>query len=102
MDKKENLSWESDIGGDKKYDFTRLNSICFVIEYVDTDIDTLLRNKIIVTENVILKIIYSSLCSLSFLHEANVLHRDIKSANILIFSDCNTKICDFGLSRTLP
>ena len=96
------MSWESDISEDKRYDFTRLNSICFVIEYVDTDIDTLLRNKIIVTENVVLKIIYSSLCSLSFLHEANVLHRDIKSANLLIFSDCNTKICDFGLSRTLP
>ena len=62
----------------------------------------LLRNNIIFTENIVLKIIYSSLCSLSFLHEANVLHRDIKSANILVYSDGNTKICDFGLSRTLP
>jgi serine/threonine protein kinase len=30
------------------------------------------------------------------------MHRDLKSANILIQSDCNAKICDFGLSRSMP
>ena len=30
------------------------------------------------------------------------MHRDIKPSNILLTSDCNVKICDFGLSRTLP
>lgn len=29
------------------------------------------------------------------------MHRDIKPANILIDSNCQIKICDFGLSRTL-
>ena len=36
------------------------------------------------------------------MHEANVIHRDLKPANLLINSDCSVKICDFGLSRTLP
>ena len=36
------------------------------------------------------------------MHSANVLHRDLKPANILLDEDCNIKICDFGLSRTLP
>jgi serine/threonine protein kinase len=36
------------------------------------------------------------------LSSANVIHRDIKPENILVDHFCNIKICDFGLSRTLP
>jgi len=50
----------------------------------------------------LLKIVYNLLCSLTFLHEANIMHRDIKSSNILINGVCQIKICDFGLSRTIP
>ena len=46
--------------------------------------------------------VYNSLCAISFLHEANVMHRDIKCANLLISADCNVKICDLGLARTIP
>jgi len=46
--------------------------------------------------------VYNLLCAISFLHETNVLHRDLKSTNILISKDCNAVICDFGLARTLP
>jgi len=53
------------------------------------------------TEDHMLKIVYHTLCALAFLHEANVIHRDIKPGNILISSNCNALICDFGLSRTL-
>jgi serine/threonine protein kinase len=39
---------------------------------------------------------------MAFLHLSNIIHRDVKPANILISSDCNVKLCDFGLSRSLP
>ena len=46
-------------------------------------------------------ILYNILCSVNFLHSANVIHRDIKPANILINSECEVKICDFGMARTI-
>lgn len=30
------------------------------------------------------------------------MHRDIKPENILVNRDCQVKICDFGLARTVP
>lgn len=79
-----------------------LSQICLVMEYIDTDLDQLLKHKIDFSEHHLLKIVYNSLCALSFIHFANILHRDVKPANILLSSDCSVKVCDFGLSRSLP
>lgn len=87
---------------DNYADLSHLKSICIVMEFVDTDLNEILKHKIDFSEQHLLKILYTALCSLCFIHEANVIHRDLKSANILIHSDCNAKVCDFGLSRSLP
>ena len=54
------------------------------------------------TDEHIKVVLYNLLCSINFLHSANLVHRDLKPANILIDGDCNILICDYGLSRTLP
>ena len=36
---------------------------------------------------------------LKYLHTANVVHRDMKPRNLLVNSNCDLKICDFGLAR---
>lgn len=79
-----------------------INQICIVMEFMESDVNELLKFKINFSEQHLIKIIYSSLCSIAFIHEANIVHRDLKSANILISADCNAKICDFGLSRSIP
>ena len=72
------------------------------MEYLDSDIDLVLRHNLQITEKIIKRILYNLLASLSYLHILNVVHRDIKPANILIDPHCNIKICDFGLARTMP
>nr|KAJ0207463.1 hypothetical protein LSAT_V11C500247970 [Lactuca sativa] len=54
-----------------------------------------------------LKICLGAACGLEYLHDhkdtqQRVLHRDIKSANILLDENWNAKIADFGLSKYGP
>jgi serine/threonine protein kinase len=43
--------------------------------------------------------VYQLLRGMKYIHSANVLHRDLKPSNLLLNSNCDLKICDFGLSR---
>jgi serine/threonine protein kinase len=45
--------------------------------------------------------LYQILRGLKYIHSANVLHRDLKPGNILINANCDLKICDFGMARTM-
>ena len=70
----------------KRADIVNLDlmNICLVIEFIDTDLDSLLKHKIDFNENHLTKLLYNTLCSLAFIHMCNVMHRDLKPANILI------------------
>ncbi len=46
-------------------------------------------------------IIYQLLRALKYIHSAGLIHRDIKPSNLLIDTDCNIKLCDFGLCRSI-
>jgi mitogen-activated protein kinase 15 len=38
--------------------------------------------------------------ALLYLHSGQLLHRDIKPSNILLNTECQAKLCDFGLVRS--
>ena len=75
-----------------------------VMEYLESDLKKLMTQspRVELSENHVIQILYNILCCMKFLHSANILHRDLKPGNILIDSDCRVKVCDFGLSRSLP
>ena len=71
-----------------------------VFEYQESDLFSAIRDNVL---NPIHKkyIVYQIAKSLEYLHSAGIVHRDLKPSNILLNESCITKICDFGLSRTL-
>lgn len=85
-------------------DTTAFEYMFIVMEYMQTDMKKIFCSdpKVALDEIHIIQIIYNLLCSLNFMHTANIVHRDIKPGNLLLDADCKVKICDFGLARSLP
>jgi mitogen-activated protein kinase 15 len=71
-----------------------------IFEYMEADLYNVIRAGIL--QEVHKKfIIYQLLKAIKFLHSGDIIHRDLKPSNVFINSDCQIKIGDFGLARTL-
>lgn len=77
-------------------------SLNFIMEYVKTSLDNLLQYEPTLPWPFRLKIAIDTTRGLKFLHtrpKEVVLHRDLKSMNILVDAKYHAKICDFGQAK---
>ena len=79
----------------------RCGNLYLVFEYVARDLSGLLDSRYAFTVGQVKHIMRQLFVGLEHLHALGVIHRDIKTANILLTHDCVVKIADFGLARTV-
>lgn len=70
-----------------------------ITELMETDLHQVIYSMQPMSDDHVKYFLYQMLCALYHIHSAGVLHRDIKPSNILLNSNCDLKICDFGLAR---
>ena len=75
------------------------DSVYIVNTLLDMDLKTAMRSGKIDTPYKQKKVAYQMLLGLEHMHSLGLMHRDVKSRNLLVDKDLNLQICDLGESR---
>jgi serine/threonine protein kinase len=75
------------------------DDIYIVTNLMESDLERIIRSKQALTDQHFQYFLYQILRALKYIHSGNVLHRDLKPSNLLVNSNCDLAVCDFGLAR---
>mgnify|MGYP005846099757 CR=1 FL=1 len=75
------------------------HDVYMVTDLMETDLHRIIYSKQKLSMDHVQYFVYQVLRGLKYIHSCNVLHRDLKPSNLLVNSNCDLKICDFGLAR---
>jgi len=75
------------------------HDVYMVTDLMETDLHRIIYSKQKLSIDHAQYFIYQVLRGLKYIHSADVIHRDLKPSNLLVNSNCDLKICDFGLAR---
>jgi len=76
-----------------------VKDVYIVTPLYEADLHKIIYSRQRLTDEHVAYFMYQLLRGLKYIHSANILHRDIKPSNILVNSNCDIAICDFGLAR---
>ena len=75
------------------------DEIYVITELMETDLSSIIKSPQPLSDEHCQFFLYQILRGMKYMHSACILHRDLKPRNLLVNSDCDLKICDFGLAR---
>ena len=75
------------------------HDVYIVADLMETDLHRIIYSKQKLSIDHVQYFVYQVLRGLKYIHSADVIHRDLKPSNLLVNSNCDLKICDFGLAR---
>merc|ERR1719378_142906 len=73
--------------------------IYVISELMETDLASILKSTQPLSDDHVQFFLYQVLRGMKYIHSAGVIPRDLKPRNLLVNSNCDLKICDFGLAR---
>ncbi|GAA5843596.1 hypothetical protein JCM11251_007126 [Rhodosporidiobolus azoricus] len=84
----------------KPSSFDSFKEVYLIQELMETDLYRVIRTQNLSDDHV-QYFVYQTLRALKALHSAEVIHRDLKPSNLLLNANCDLKVCDFGLARSV-
>lgn len=79
--------------------FDEGEDIYIVSDLMETDLQRIISSKQDLSDEHCQFFLWQALRGLKYVHSSSVIHRDLKPGNMLVNSNCDLKICDFGLAR---
>ena len=80
---------------------SKYKDVYMVLSYMESDLHKIIYSRNKLTDQHFQYFTYQILRGLKYIHACGVIHRDLKPSNLLVNSNCDLKICDFGLARSL-
>ncbi|KAL0487628.1 mitogen-activated protein kinase [Acrasis kona] len=81
--------------------YGEFRDVYFITELMEADLRDFLVTEQKLSNRHVQYLMFQILSAIAYMHSADILHRDLKPENILVNSNCEIKICDFGLARAL-
>ncbi|CAK4709177.1 hypothetical protein LEN26_021086 [Aphanomyces euteiches] len=78
-----------------------MEDIYLVTDLMETDLHRVIHSTQTLSDQHVSYFMFQMFRALKYLHSANIFHRDLKPSNILLTTQCEVKVCDLGLARSL-